>query len=210
MGGVLVDYHTLEYYTARGYSPDMARKLADVTMGSPYWAQFDIGLMPYNWILDKMKSLDSSLSQEIEKSLRRQEGIVTRRSESKDWIETFRRCGYRVLVLSNFSKAALRDCAQALDYLGENLGGTGKIGTYGVISEGILSCDVHAIKPYPAIYAILLTRYGLIPEETVFVDDVESNLAGARPYGIHTVLFQSRDQVLEDIEKLQSIRAPEP
>ena len=54
IGGVLVDYHTLDYYTARGYSISAARELQKVTMGSPYWEHFDIGLMPYDWVLDKM------------------------------------------------------------------------------------------------------------------------------------------------------------
>ena len=201
IGGVLANYHTLDYYISGGCSEKTARELVKVTMESPYWAQNDIGLMPYDWILGKMKALNPSLSDEIEKSLRRQTGIVSRRKESKDWIETIRNLGYRVLVLSNFSWIALRDCPDAMDFLGENMGGTGKTGAYGVISEGILSCTVHTVKPYPAIYAHLLTRYGLIPEETVFVDDTQVNLEGARAYGIHTILFRSREQVLQELSE---------
>lgn len=205
IGGVLVDYHTLDYYTARGCSISAARELQKVTMGSPYWEHFDIGLMPYDWVLDKMKALNPVLAPEIELLLRRQDGVVTHRAESKDWIETIRSKGYRVLILSNFSEPALRDCPEALDFLGENMGGIGKVGGYGVISEGILSCKVHAVKPYPAIYAHLLTRYGLIPEETVFVDDMQKNLTGAEVFGIHTILFQSREQVLADLENMASL-----
>lgn len=200
IGGVLANYHTVDYYTAKGYSPEDAQRLKNVTMGSAYWEQFDIGLMPYEWILEKMKSLDPSLAPEIDKSLGSQHGIVSRRKESKAWIEEIRRRGYRVLVLSNFSNPALRDCPDAMDFLGENLGGRGKVGEFGVISEGILSCREHMVKPYPPIYALLLTRFGLIPEETVFVDDIQKNLTGAKAYGIHTILFQSREQVLEQLE----------
>ena len=210
IGGVLANYHTLDYYTARGYSEETARELMKVTMESPYWAQNDIGLMPNDWILGKMKALNPSLSDEIEKSLRHQDGIVSRRKESKEWIETIRNLGYRMLVLSNFSWIALRDCPDAMDFLGENLGGTGKIGAYGVISEGILSCTVHTVKPYPAIYAHLLTRYGLIPEETVFVDDTQVNLDGARAYGIHTILFQSREQVLRELSEAAEAARSDP
>lgn len=203
IGGVLVDYNTLDYYTAKGYSPLMAEKLKRVTMDSPYWEHFDLGLMPYNWIVDKMKALDPSLASEIGESLRSQAGIVTHRKESKEWIEKLRSEGYRVFVLSNFSEPALRDCPEAMDFLGENMGGTGRVGDYGVISEGILSCKVHAVKPYPGIYAHLLTRYGLIPEECVFVDDTQKNLAGAERFGIHTILFESGEQVLEELDQLQ-------
>ena len=204
IGGVLVDYHTTDYYTARGYSDAIAEELAGVTMGSYLWEHNDIALMPYDWILKKMKENAPEYAREIDLALKDQKGVVTRREESRDWIEVLRNHGYRVMVLSNFSRTALRDCPEALDFLGENLGGTGKVGDYGVVTEGILSCEVHTIKPYPAIYAHLLTRYGLIPEETVFVDDTQKNLVSAEKYGIHTILFRSRQQVLDEIEKLQA------
>lgn len=204
IGGVLVDYRTLEYYTALGYSEKKADELKKATMDSPFWEDNDIGLMPYEWILEKMKENAPSLQEDIEKCLRHQHDIVVRREESKAWIETIRAQGYRVLVLSNFSKIALQDCPGALDFLGQNLGGQGRVGAYGVISEGILSCHHHVLKPYPEIYALLLTRYGLVPEETVFVDDTPKNLPGAARYGIHTLLFQSREQVMEELNRLKS------
>ena len=203
IGGVLVDYHTADYYTQKGYSEEMALRLAQATMYSPYWEQNDIGLMPYDWILGKMKALDPELSADIDACLASQTDIVTRRAESKDWIEQIRAWGYRTLVLSNFSFPALEGCRKAMDFLGENLGGSGREGEYGVISEGIISCMDHVVKPYPEIYALLLTRYGLKAEETVFVDDTPKNLPGAEYYGIRTILFDSREQVLEELERMK-------
>ncbi len=204
IGGVLVDYHTTDYYTNKGYSLEKAEALRSVTMDSPYWEHNDIGLMPYSWVMEKMKSLSPELAPDIEKSLNRQYGVVTRRRESRDWIESLRKMGYRVLVLSNFSESALRDCSDAMDFLGENLGGSGKVGDYGVISEGIISCKVHMIKPYPSAYAFLLTRYGIREEETVFVDDTMKNLTAAEVFGIHTILFQDREQVTEELRALDA------
>ena len=203
IGGVLVDYHTVSFYENRGYDPELSKRLADATMYGPYWEQQDLGLMSSDWIFSKMKEAHPEFSAIIDQNLYDQTGIVTRRAESKAWIEHLRQSGYRVLVLSNFSEPALRDCPDAMDFLGENMGGTGKVGEYGVICEGILSCKVHTVKPYPAIYGILLTRYGLIPEETVFVDDTQKNLTAAQAYGIHTILFRSREQVLEELEGIE-------
>ncbi len=202
IGGVLVDFHTADYYTNKGYSLEMARALKAVTMDSPYWQHNDIGLMPYRWILEKMKALSPVLSEEIDRSLSQQHGIVTWRKESKDWIESLRKMGFRVLVLSNFSEIALRDCPEAMDFLGENFGGRGKVGEYGVICEGIISCKDHMVKPYPSVYALLLMRYGLDPEETIFVDDTQKNLTAAEEFGIKTILFESREQVTERIQEM--------
>lgn len=202
IGGVLVDYHQADFYTGKGYSLEMAQKLKEATMGTIYWEQFDIGLMPESWIRAKMAEGHPELAADIEKTLTEQKDIVTRRAESKDWIEGFRKKGYRVLVLSNFSVNALRYCPEAMDFLGENLGGSGKSGDYGVISEGIISCRDHMVKPYPEVFALLLTRYGLVPEETVFIDDTPSNFRSCGNFGIHTVQFRSREQAAAAVDEL--------
>ena len=44
---------------------------------------------------------------------------------------------------------------------------------------GVFSGDVQLIKPDPAIYALLETRYALEPAKTVFVDDLVANVAAA-------------------------------
>ena len=41
------------------------------------------------------------------------------------------------------------------------------------------------IKPVPAIFYRLLDRYGLAPERTLFIDDREDNIDGARAVGLH-------------------------
>lgn len=67
---------------------------------------------------------------------------------------------------------------------------------------GILSYRDKLIKPQREIYQLLLERYGLKAEESVFLDDTEKNLSGAEKLGIRTILFQSREQAVEDLEKL--------
>ena len=111
--------------------------------------------------------------------------------------------GFRLLVLSNFSENALKSCPEAMDFLGESLGGSGKDKEWGVISEGIISCREHMIKPYPEIYALILTRYDLKPEETVFVDDTDKNLIPASQiYDIRTIRFTSREQVTDELKRI--------
>lgn len=53
----------------------------------------------------------------------------------------------------------------------------------------IVSGDVRFRKPQPEIYQLALSRLQLPAAECVLIDDRETNLAGARALGIHTVLF---------------------
>jgi len=49
---------------------------------------------------------------------------------------------------------------------------------------------------------VLIGKYGLIPENCVFLDDLQANLDGAAAFGIHTIRFQSYDQARGDLEAL--------
>ena len=49
----------------------------------------------------------------------------------------------------------------------------------GDFDGGIFSGDVLLIKPEPAIYQLLQTRYALEPAKTVFIDDLLDQCAGS-------------------------------
>lgn len=53
----------------------------------------------------------------------------------------------------------------------------------------VISADEGMMKPEPAIYLRTLARLGREPEETVFIDDAPTNVAGARDVGMNAVHF---------------------
>lgn len=58
------------------------------------------------------------------------------------------------------------------------------------LSKGaIVSADEICMKPEPQIYDLLLGRFALRPEETLFIDDMPANVDAARNKGIHAVHF---------------------
>ena len=56
-------------------------------------------------------------------------------------------------------------------------------------------CIRDRIKPDPAIYQKLLQELGLIPEECLFIDDLEENIQGAQSVGIPGHVFLSQDEL---------------
>ena len=48
----------------------------------------------------------------------------------------------------------------------------------------VLSYQEHKIKPYKAIYNVLLERYNLIPNECIFIDDNQNNIETGNSMGI--------------------------
>jgi 2-haloacid dehalogenase len=51
----------------------------------------------------------------------------------------------------------------------------------------IVSGDERLLKPDPAIYHLLLDRYGLKAEDCVFIDDSRANVEAARGVGMHAI-----------------------
>jgi putative hydrolase of the HAD superfamily len=67
---------------------------------------------------------------------------------------------------------------------------------------GIFSGDVLLIKPEPAIYQLLQTRYALDPAQTIFIDDLLGNIDAARAQGWHGIHFKNAEQVSHGLQSL--------
>jgi 2-haloacid dehalogenase len=66
--------------------------------------------------------------------------------------------------------------------------------------DGVLvSGEERMIKPDPAIFRLLLDRYGLDPQATFYVDDSEPNVAAADRLGFDAVRFTSPAQLRRDL-----------
>ena len=116
-------------------------------------------------------------------------GIVEPRESSLPWLRRIKESGRRILYLSNYSHKIMRECADALYFLPE-------------MDGGLFSCDVHMVKPDPAFFRLLLEKYQLDPARCVFIDDIETNLEGARAVGMHTILFENPAQAEAQLDRV--------
>jgi 2-haloacid dehalogenase len=57
-------------------------------------------------------------------------------------------------------------------------------------------------KPDSAIYALALTRFGLEPGESIFIDDVKANADAARANGMIGHHFQDAPSVRQELQRL--------
>jgi putative hydrolase of the HAD superfamily len=63
----------------------------------------------------------------------------------------------------------------------------------------ILSHEVRAMKPNPAIYQAAVEAAGCRPEECFYTDDIAVFVEAARNLGIDAVLFESREQLEREL-----------
>lgn len=189
IGNVLADFAWEAYFRSFGYGEKMFQRLAKATVLSPMWNEYDRGVMSDEEILQGFIDNDPGIEEEIKKAVQHVGPMVTRNDYAIPWIQELKGRGYRCLYLSNYSRRGHRECAAALDFIP-------------YMDGGILSYQEKLIKPMPEIYQLLIDRYGLAPEECVFMDDTLRNLEAAEKFGIHTIHFQNKVQAVEELRKL--------
>ena len=65
------------------------------------------------------------------------------------------------------------------------------------LKGGLASYQEKMLKPDPAIYQLLLDRYGLKAEECLFVDDMAVNTEAAEKVGYHSLTLTTGAATLE-------------
>ncbi len=103
--------------------------------------------------------------------------------------ERLKKSGYRIAILSNDSREMFNAKRKrfALDDLFEKV---------------IVSNELGFIKPDPQIYHMALQQMNAQPQQSVFIDDREENLAPAKELGMKTILHRSARQTEEQLKKL--------
>lgn len=66
----------------------------------------------------------------------------------------------------------------------------------------VVSGEEKLIKPDPAIYRLLMDRYGLVPEQMVYIDDNARNADTATALGMHGIHFTSPDALRDELTTL--------
>jgi epoxide hydrolase-like predicted phosphatase len=66
----------------------------------------------------------------------------------------------------------------------------------------IISAEVGLVKPDPRIFQLAVDRLGVQANRTVFVDDQQRNVRGAKAVGLKAIQFQTAQQMRFDLEQL--------
>lgn len=189
IGNVLTDFRWRDFLRDKGYDDVMIDRIAKASVMSDVWCEYDRGVWTQEEILEAFVSNDPAIENEIRMAFENLQGIVTPREYAIPWVKELKANGYRVLYLSNFFQKAEIECADALRFIP-------------YMDGGILSYRDKVIKPDLVIYELLLSRYGLVAEESVFIDDTPVNVEAAEKLGIYGIHFKAKEQVEEELRVL--------
>ena len=135
-----------------------------------FWVDYDMGVSSFDKVVSDLsayREVDEEYTRSmILASISRQETIIP----TEALIHDLKAAGYKLYVLSNMSR-------EFIDYLRQQP-------VYKYFDGEVISCEEGVVKPMPQIYNILIQRYELDVEHTMFIDDRIENVEVAKTLGI--------------------------
>ena len=191
VGNVLVDFRDLSYMEDLGFSEDVIQLFHEKVVQSSLWVELDRGEIDPASVIAEMIKLVPGYEKEAALFFERLEEIVVSFPYARPWLQELRERGYQIYLLSNYPKNLFEEHEK-----------DGRFTFIDVIHGKVVSAYEKIIKPDPAIYTCLLERYGLVAEESVFLDDRLENIEAARALGIQGIHFTSYEESRKALEAL--------
>lgn len=158
----------------------------------PDWQAFDKGTLARDQAIIRGAKRSGLAEDDIRALFDAVPGSLTPIQGTIDLINVLALTEHRLFVLSNMPIEFMQHLEAAHDFLDKFDGKT-------------ISARIKLIKPEIEIYEHLLATHGLIASETVFIDDLEKNVAAAATLGIHTIRFVSPEQCRQDLTRLNCL-----
>lgn len=103
-------------------------------------------------------------------------------------LQNIHRCGLKIYILSNINELHvnwLKNNAPILD----------------LAEKCFFSNEIHLAKPDKACYEYVLAHSDIVPQETLYVDDLPQNIEAGKIFGFQTLLARDKSW-MTDIEKI--------
>ena len=177
MGQVLIRFDQQFFINRLGIEGEDVSLLMRELFRSVEWVQMDRGSLREE---DAFRSISQRLPERLHdaawKLICMWDRPILEIDGMYDLVAELKELGYGIYLLSNAS-------VRQHDYWPRVPGSEFFDGT-------LISADEKIMKPQPEIYRLCMQRFGLKPEECIFIDDVQANVDGAVACGIAGVVFK--------------------
>lgn len=189
IGKVLCAFDWESYIDHMLLNQEQKERLKKVTVRSELWNEHDRGLLTDEDIVNTMCEKEPSLSPYIREFMSQVTTMITEYEYSGELVRKIKEQGLQVLLLSNYSETTFLEGEKRFEFMK-------------YIDGKVISYEYKVVKPERRIYEILLEKYQVIPEETVFLDDRKDNIEVASQMGMHGIVFENLEQVLRELKQL--------
>lgn len=189
IGNVLIEYRWRDMLRDHGMAEERIEHFAKNVFMDPIWNEFDLGNLPFEEIVAAYIKKYPDWKEDIDWFLHHTERMHVIRHNVGSLLGKLKAAGYQLYLLSNYNDILLENHTDGAEFKQH-------------VDGGVISYQVHVIKPDPAIYHQLFEKYELKPEECLFFDDRQVNVDGAKACGMDAVLVTSEKQLIDEIQWL--------
>lgn len=192
IGMVLADFRYRDYMRDLGFPEETVELFVERVVLNELWDELDLSIRPYDDIISDMKARVPGYEKESELFFDHLVDIAAPYPYAYGWLKELKDRGYGVYLLSNYpDRVYTMHEKEKFDFA--------------KLADGkIISGYEKIAKPDPAIYRLLLSRYGLDASECVFMDDRKENVAAAIDCGIRSFVFHDYDSARSQLESFLS------
>ena len=196
MGNVILRFDPEYFMTREGILAEEDRKIVrNQLFRSAEWAMMDLGYMTEDTVEPLVLArIPERLHEKTVRLLRKWADAGETVPGMEELVRRLKEAGYGVYLLSNASVAQH-------DYWP-------KAPVSRLFDGKLISCDVKTVKPCPEIYRMFTDKFGLKPEECVFIDDSHANVAGAMACGWQGIVFHGDAEEAEQQLKALGVTIP--
>ena len=182
LGNVLFDFKPEEYLKKKIKEADRIPRLHRQIFQSEEWQMLDRGTITEEDAIKVIIDRNKEDERFIRLAFDNWYEILTPIEASVNVLKDLKAVGYKLYFLSNFHLLAFEYIIKDYDF-------------FKLFDGGIVSYKEKLLKPEAAIYNRLLEEYELRPEESIFIDDTQVNIDGAKKLKIETILFKNADDL---------------
>jgi putative hydrolase of the HAD superfamily len=193
LGNVLISFRPSEYLDKKNYPENIKAKILSEIFGSKEWLLLDNGIINTKQAIDSIAAYSSLKKEEIAYIFNLRSELLFPLDENVRLLPELKKRGFRLFFLSNFP----------LDLFEEV-----KTGYYffKYFDGGVISAEAKVSKPDNRIYDILLKKYSLIPEECLYIDDIEINVKAGEAAGMKGLVTFGSTEISKEIDKALASR----
>lgn len=188
LGNVLLSFKPAEYFEKNNYPETIkATILADI-FGSIEWAMLDNGAIAVTDAIEAISKKSSLRKEEIAHIFNLRTDLMFPLDQNVRLLPGLKKRGLKLYYLSNFP-IDIFDEVKSGYYFFNHFDG------------GLISAEAKFSKPDKRIYELLMEKYSLLPEECLFIDDLEKNVTSAISSGMKGLFTNGSTEIGRDIEK---------
>ncbi len=192
LGNVLISFRPSEYLDTKEYLLEKKETILKDIFNAREWLQLDNGDITISEAINSINERSNLSKEEIAHIFNLRTDLMVPLDQNVNLLPDLKKRGYRLFYLSNFPIDIFHEVKSGYYF-------------FNYFDGGIISAEVRFSKPHKRIYEILLEKYSLLPEESLFIDDLEINVMAAMTVGMNGLVTHGSREVSGEIKRALSI-----